>query len=102
MERLKERSDHGDLLENLVLGLRRRQHPESLQSTKTPQDLPLLLVQAQLAVGDQRLVPLHFLRRLCILSRSMLQQPIMMGFLWQGEGLRSDSEVGQRSGRALD
>lgn len=72
----------GDHLQDLVLGLRWNQNSKALQTTKTPQDLPLLLLQAQVAIGDQRLVPLHLLRCSSILPSAALHQPIMTHFLW--------------------
>lgn len=71
----------GDHLQDLVFGLRWSQHSECLQTTKTPQDLPLLLLQSEVAVGDQRLVPLYLLRCSSVLPSSPLNQPIVTGFL---------------------
>lgn len=73
----------GDHLQDLVLAVWWFQGAESLQTTKTPQDLPLLLLQAQVAIGDQRLVPLHLLRSPSILLGAALHQPIVTHFLFE-------------------
>lgn len=83
-------SDH---LQDLVFSLRWSQHPECLQTPKTPQDLPLLLLQSEVAVGDQRLVPLYLLRCSSVLPSSLLNQPIVTCFLLKQKRRRNGKKV---------
>lgn len=79
--------DHlGNHLQDLVLGVRWFEDSQCLQTPETPQDLPLLLLQTQVAVSDQRLVPLHLLRCASVLPGAPLHQPIMTHFLFEHRG----------------
>lgn len=83
----------GDHLQDLVFSLRWSQHSECLQTTKTPQDLPFLFLQTQVAIGDQRLVPLHLLWCSGILLSPPLNQPIVTRFLLGPRRRKRNGEI---------
>ena len=70
------------------LGLRvgGRQDPEGLQATKTPSNLPLLLLQTEVAVGNEGLVPLHLVWGSSVSLGAALHHPTMLELLANQRG----------------
>lgn len=68
-------------LQYLGLGVWRGEDPQALQPAQASLDLPLLLLQGQVAVGDQRLVPLHLLRGPGIPLGATVHHPAVLHFL---------------------
>ena len=62
------------------------QDPEGLQATKTPDDLPLLLLQTEVAVGYQGLVPLHLVRGSSVPLGTALHHPAVLELLANRRG----------------
>lgn len=70
-----------DELQDLVLGVRGREDPKGLQPTQAPLDLPLLLLQGQVAVGDEGLVALHLLGGAGVPLSPPVHHPAVLSFL---------------------
>lgn len=83
----------GDELQDLGLCIWGGQHTQHLQSPEAAKDFPLFLLQGQVAVGNEGLVPLHLLWGAGIALRSSLHHPAMLSLLRAGEvGVRAVRE----------
>ena len=73
-------------LQYLVLRVGGRQDPEGLQATKAPGDLPLLLFQTEVAIGNEGLVPLHLVRGASVSLGAALHHPAVLELLANQRG----------------
>lgn len=70
-----------DELQHLRVRVGGAEGADGLQPPQVPLDLPLLLLQRQAAVGDQRLVPLHLLRGPCVSLSALMHHPAVLNLL---------------------
>lgn len=70
-----------DELQHLRVCVGGTEGTDGLQPPQVPLDLPLLLLQRQAAVGDQRLVPLHLLWGPCVSLSALMHHPAVLHLL---------------------